>query len=80
MTTTNIRKWGNSQGITIPKSMLDKLNWLATESVEIVALDKQIVIKQKIKRKNIEEIFADYDGQYEPIDIEWGKPVGKEIW
>ena len=52
MATTNIRKWGNSQGITIPKSMLGKLHWLATEPVEIIAFNKQIVIKQKIKNKN----------------------------
>ena len=32
------------------------------------------------KHKTIEELFAGFQGQYEPIEIDWGKPVGKEIW
>ena len=31
--------------------------------------------------KSIEEIFTDFDGEYEAIEIDWGKPVGKEfVW
>ena len=32
------------------------------------------------KRKTIEELFANYDGTYEKETIDWGDPVGKEIW
>ena len=32
------------------------------------------------KRKNIKELFKDYDGNYEPTEIDWGEPVGDEIW
>ena len=28
----------------------------------------------------IEDLFADFDGEYEAIEIDWGKPMGKEIW
>jgi len=30
--------------------------------------------------KNIQELFKDFNGEYEPMDISWGKPVGNEIW
>ena len=30
--------------------------------------------------ESIEELFADFDSEYEMIEIDWGKPVGKEIW
>ena len=33
--TVNIQKWGNSQGIRIPKHMLDDLAWSDTETVDI---------------------------------------------
>ena len=36
--------------------------------------------KAKKKRKNIKELFADYEGEYEPIEIEWGEEKGEEIW
>ena len=80
MAMTKIRKWGNSQGVTIPKSILDKLHWFTNEAVEVVMENDQIIIKQKEPRKNIEDLFANFDGEYKPIDIDWGKPVGKEIW
>lgn len=43
---------------------------------------KTISSKQKAEKnyKTIEELFAGFDGEYEPVEIDWGKPVGKEIW
>lgn len=32
------------------------------------------------KRKNIKELFKDYKGEYKKLEINWGKPEGKEIW
>lgn len=32
---TTIQKWGNSQGIRIPKSILDILHWKEDEEVEL---------------------------------------------
>lgn len=26
------------------------------------------------------DFFDDFDEQYESIDIDWGNPVGEEIW
>lgn len=80
--TTSISKWGNGQGIRIPKSILDFLNWSDSEKVEIIAEEDYIKIKKVDvkKRKNIKELFANYDENYEKESIDWGEPVGKEIW
>ena len=51
---TTIQKWGNSQGVRIPK-------------------------RQK-NRKNLKELFKDYNGEYESVEIDWGEAKGKEIW
>lgn len=78
--TTNIQKWGNSQGIRIPKLLLDTLRWNENEQL-VISTDKgRIIIEKAEPRKTIEELFADFDGEYVPIDIDWGEPVGKEIW
>ena len=80
--TTTIQKWGNSQGVRIPKILLDTVNWSENEEIMIVAENGKLIIEkaQKNKRKNIKELFEDYKGDYEPIDIDWGKPKGAEIW
>ena len=76
---TTIQKWGNSQGIRIPKFMLDAVQWSDDEQL-VLSVDKnKIIIEKAEPRKNIMELFADYDGEYVPVDIDWGQPVGEEV-
>lgn len=80
---TSIVKWGNSQGIRLPKHLLESANLTDNDIVEVTAQNGRIIIKKvhvKKQHKTIQERFADFDGEYEPIDIDWGEPVGKEIW
>lgn len=79
--TTTIQKWGNSQGVRIPKILLDTVKWSDNEQIMIVVDDGKLIIeKAKNKRKNIKELFADFKGEYEPIEVDWGNPEGEEIW
>lgn len=79
--TTTIQKWGNSQGIRLPKVLLDTVHWSENEEIEITASGDEIVIKKAAPhRKTIEELFESYDEEYEHIDMDWGNPVGNEIW
>jgi len=76
-----ISKWGNSQGIRIPKKYLDQLGLKVGEKVDIKIEDGKIVIiplKNKRKPKiDINQLFKeDYE---ENKEFEWGQ-VGKEIW
>ncbi|MDR0905995.1 MAG: AbrB/MazE/SpoVT family DNA-binding domain-containing protein [Oscillospiraceae bacterium] len=80
---TTITKWGNSQGIRLPKYILEAAN-ISGSDVEVTPQDDCIIIRQaKMQkgRKRIEELFADYDGGYLPQpEIDFGEPVGKEVW
>lgn len=80
--TTTIQKWGNSQGVRIPKILLDSINWSENEEVSInIEKDKLVIEKAKTQnRKNIKELFKDYKGEYKPEEIDWGEPEGEEIW
>ena len=76
-----IQKWGNSQGIRIPKRILNDLQWQLDENIEIIAEDNNIIIKKAVSgKKNIDKLFANYEGTYKPVDIDWGHTQGKEIW
>ena len=79
--TTTIQKWGNSQGVRIPKILLDTVKWSDNEKIMIIVDNGKLIIeKAENKRKNIKELFADYKGDYNPTEIDWGDPEGKEIW
>lgn len=79
---TKLQKWGNSQGIRIPKSILESVNWNDDEKIELKIENDKIILEKvdNTKRKNIKELFENFNGKYEPIDIDWGKPEGDEIW
>jgi len=93
--TTTIQKWGNSQGIRLPKAILETLSLQDDDRVEIAVENDSIIIKKATRRrrakksleerleefykKPIDEILAD-DSLCTPQEYDWGKPTGKEYW
>jgi len=80
---TTIVKWGNSRGIRLPKILLESVNLSDNDTVEVTAENGSLIIKKSCNKKsykNIQERFKDFHGEYEPIEIDWGEPVGEEIW
>lgn len=77
-----IQKWGNSQGIRIPKAFLEALGMTENDLVELNRVDDNIVIS-KVKEKKeltLDDIFKDYTRESAPEEFDWGSPVGKEVW
>ena len=70
-----IKTWGNSQGIRIPKNILEKLGLHVSDTLQIEVIDDSIVFKHK----TFEERVAEYNGEISICDYDWGEPVGKEI-
>jgi len=80
---TTIVKWGNSQGIRLPKILLDDANLSNNDTVEVIAENNSIIIKKPENRntyKTIQERFKDFNGEYHFEAIDWGSPVGREVW
>jgi antitoxin MazE len=84
-----IQKWGNSQGIRIPKAFLDALGMRENDIVELSRVDNDIVVTKVEKKRynNLSERLEAFYGK--PIDeiyveseteINTGNPVGGEIW
>ncbi|MBK5245250.1 MAG: AbrB/MazE/SpoVT family DNA-binding domain-containing protein [Eubacteriaceae bacterium] len=80
---TTIVKWGNSQGIRLPKYLLESAHFSERDVVEISVVGEKIVIKKinvTMPHKTIQDRFKGYQDAYEPININWGEPEGNEIW
>lgn len=74
-----LRPWGNSQGIRIPKNILEKLNINVSDTLQIDVVGDSIVLRKAFKHKTFEERLEEYDGKISICDFDWGEPVGKEI-
>lgn len=80
--TVRLQKWGNSQGIRIPKFMLDDLTWADDEVVDIIVDNGKIIIERSRthQRPDIHALFEGFKGKYEPSEIDWGDSSGREVW
>ncbi len=78
---TSIQKWGNSQGIRLPKNILTAAGLSAGCAVKIVAEPDRIVIHKIDKRKHrsLQELFQNYSGEAAGEEWDTGTPVGKEL-
>lgn len=78
---TKIQKWGNSDGIRIPKNYLKSLDLKTNDLVDIkLEVDKIVIEKPKKKHLTLEERIAAYDGPYRIEEYDWGEPMVREIW
>jgi antitoxin MazE len=80
---TKIQKWGNSQGLRIAKHLLDDAHISIGDNVNITTKDGMIIISpiRQIRGKyDLEELLSRIPPDYKTEEIDWGKPVGKEVW
>lgn len=80
MTTATIQKWGNSQGIRIPKHILDAAALKTDEQVSIDVSNGMIIIKKAAEKKTIRDLFEGFDGEYSEKEVDFGEPRGEEVW
>ena len=79
MTVTTITKWGNSQGIRLSKSILMAAHLRENDEVELVA-DRGTILLRKVQRaQTLDDLFAGYQGGYQPVEFDTGADVGLEV-
>lgn len=80
---TKIQKWGNSQGLRLAKQVLEDAHLSVGDDVDITARDGLIVVApvRRVRGKqNLKELVSRIPQNYRSEEIDWGEPVGKEVW
>jgi len=80
---SKVQKWGNSQGIRLPKNLLEKTHIKVGKEVAISVVDGKIIIEagNEIRGKyNISKLAKKMPKDYAPSEKDWGLPVGKEVF
>lgn len=76
-----LQKWGNSDGIRIPSSILKSLNIKTNDILDIKQEDDKIIISIPKKKKiSLEAKFKEYHGKNLAKEFSWDESVGREIW
>ena len=88
ITQTNIRKWGNSQGIRLSKEVMSQMHLKENDTVEINICDGKMTIKKSNRSKYLnltERLEAFYKRPIDEIyvestqEVDVGDPQGNEI-
>jgi antitoxin MazE len=76
---TTVQKWGNSLGIRIPNLLVREFSLKNGSVVNINDKGNEIVIKP-VRKSRLSEMLNNINDQNLHQEVDWGKPVGKEIW
>jgi len=72
--------WGNSQALRIPKAMLDKLQIREGDEVEMMVEDGRLTVQPLNPSLTLESLVAAITPENRHKELDWGKPVGNEVW
>lgn len=74
------RKIGNSLAVSIPSAIAKIFPIREGDTVDIALNGDHIEIIPEYHFSGLEGLFKDYDGKDKMEDVDWGNPVGKEVW
>ena len=77
------QKWGNSLALRVPKTFVEEIGASEGKAAEMSVSDGKLIVEVTRKRKRrytIEELVAGITPENRHEEMEWGPPVGNEIW
>ena len=78
---TSVKAWGNGQGIRIPKEVLQAAGIVIDEVLNITVAEGVIKLEKPFRHKTLEERAAEFGGELNLSgELDWGEPVGREVW
>ncbi len=78
-----VQKWGNSQGLRLSKKLLSDAQIEIGDAVDVAVRDGTLVltpVRRVRGRVDIEQLVREIPGDYKPGELDWGSPVGQEVW
>jgi antitoxin MazE len=78
-----IQKWGNSQGLRLAKNLLTDVQLGVGDEVDISVKDGIMIVTpaNRIRgRHKLKDLVARIPENYQSSEVDWGEPLGKEVW
>lgn len=78
---TTIRKWGNSLGLRIPRSLADEAGVEPGSEVHVSFRRGELVVKpMQRKAYRLKDLLRGITRKNTHAEADMGGPVGKELW
>ena len=80
-TNAQVSKWGNSLAVRIPRALARDAHLAEGDRVTIeLASDGSIVVRSARPKYHLKELVSQMTPKNRPSEVNWGAPVGKELW
>ncbi len=73
-------KWGNSQAVRIPKTILEQCNLREGEELEIRVENGHIWLEPLSQKPTLKALVEKITPENRHGEQDWGKPIGNEVW
>jgi antitoxin MazE len=78
-------KWGNSLALRIPKVFAQEIGASVGKAASMEVRDSKLVVeiakpKRRRRRYELEQLVAGIRPENRHRELEWGPPVGNEVW
>ena len=80
---TRVQKWGNSQGLRLSRELLSDADIGIGDAVDVTVHDGALVVTPVRRVRgalDLEQLVASIPKGYKPGELDWGPPVGQEVW
>ncbi|MBI2438720.1 MAG: AbrB/MazE/SpoVT family DNA-binding domain-containing protein [Lentisphaerae bacterium] len=80
---TKVQSWGNSQGLRLNRQVLADANISVGDEVNLTVRDGVILVAPAKRMRggcDLKRLVAQIPRDYKPEVVNWGKPVGREVW
>ncbi|ECT8082590.1 type II toxin-antitoxin system antitoxin MazE [Salmonella enterica subsp. enterica serovar Carrau] len=82
MIRSNVKRWGNSPAVRIPASVMQALNLNIDDEIKIELVEGKLIIEPVTNEIefSLDQLVNGITEENLHDLIEWGAPVGAEVW
>jgi antitoxin MazE len=78
---TRLAKWGNSLAVRLPREIVEAARLEEGDPLSLsVGKDGAVALRPARRKYRLEDLVSRIEPKNRHGEIDWGKPVGKELW
>ncbi len=78
---TQLKSWGNSQGVRLPKEALAEAGFNIDDTLSISFTKGQIILQKPFHHRSLLDRMEAYEGKlYSEAEIDFGEKAEGELW
>lgn len=81
MVSATLGKWGNANAVRIPRAYCEQMGIEPGDPLVLYLDGENLIIGKGLHRYTLSERLKNWDnGRYWSPELDWGEPVGNEVW